>query len=200
MRGATVTSDTPTQERHERRDTRECIRSVALELFADKGYDATSLREIADRLNVTKAALYYHFKTKEDIIGSLLEDYSADLDALSEWGEGQPRDRETRLEILDRLTGVVDRWAEPMRVVQQNPTLHQHLVVDMRSRFDRLRKLLHRPDAPLPDQLRAILCIAALGMIKSLFSGKGILAGEFSDEEVNDAGRNVARELIDRQT
>lgn len=199
MRGATVTSETPTQGRHERGDTPERIRSVALELFADQGYDATSLREIADRLNVTKAALYYHFKTKEDIISSALEDYCADLDALSEWGEGQPRDRETRLEIVDRLTAMVDRWAEPMRVVHQNPTLHRHLVVDMRSRFDRLRKLLHRPDAPLPDQLRAMLCIAALGISKSLFSGKGIMAGEFSNEEVNEASRTVARELIDRQ-
>src|SRR5580704_12464879 len=49
-----------------RGDTRARIQQVALELFAEQGYDKTSLREIAERLDVTKAALYYHFKSKED--------------------------------------------------------------------------------------------------------------------------------------
>src|SRR5215469_16465337 len=47
--------------------TRERIQAIALELFAEQGYEKTSLREIAERLGVTKAALYYHFKSKEDI-------------------------------------------------------------------------------------------------------------------------------------
>src|SRR5207249_3794900 len=55
------------------KDTRSRIQEVALELFTEKGYDQTSLREIAERLDVTKAALYYHFKTKEDIVASFVE-------------------------------------------------------------------------------------------------------------------------------
>ncbi len=46
---------------------RERILDVALELFTEQGYEKTSLREIADRLGVTKAALYYHFPSKGDI-------------------------------------------------------------------------------------------------------------------------------------
>src|SRR5215831_11140152 len=46
--------------------------SIALELFAEQGYEKTSLREIAERLGVTKAALYYHFKSKEDIVRSFV--------------------------------------------------------------------------------------------------------------------------------
>ena len=57
-----------------RGNTRQRIQDVALELFAEQGYEKTSLREIAERLEVTKAALYYHFKTKEDIVISLFED------------------------------------------------------------------------------------------------------------------------------
>jgi AcrR family transcriptional regulator len=49
-------------------DTRQRILDVALELFIEKGYDKTSLREIADQLGVTKAALYYHFPSKQDIL------------------------------------------------------------------------------------------------------------------------------------
>ena len=56
----------------DRNGTRGRIQAVALDLFAEQGYDKTSLREIAERLGVTKAALYYHFKSKEDIVRSLL--------------------------------------------------------------------------------------------------------------------------------
>ena len=51
--------------------TRERILAVALDLFVDQGFDKTSLREIAERLGVTKAALYYHFKSKGDILFTL---------------------------------------------------------------------------------------------------------------------------------
>src|ERR1700683_5182861 len=48
--------------------TPERILDVALELFNEQGYEKTSLREIAERLGVTKAALYYHFERKEEIL------------------------------------------------------------------------------------------------------------------------------------
>ena len=51
--------------------TRERILDVALELFIEQGYDKTSLREIADQLGFTKAALYYHFASKDDILMAL---------------------------------------------------------------------------------------------------------------------------------
>ena len=54
-------------------DTRQRILAVAQELFIDQGYDGTSLREIADRLGFTKAALYYHFRSKDEILVALLE-------------------------------------------------------------------------------------------------------------------------------
>src|SRR5262250_2582010 len=62
---------TETKEAHARHDTRQRIQAVALELFNEQGYDKTSLREIAERLDVTKAALYYHFERKEDILVEL---------------------------------------------------------------------------------------------------------------------------------
>ncbi len=51
--------------------TRERILDAALDLFLEQGYDGTSLREIAEQLGVTKAALYYHFESKEDILLAL---------------------------------------------------------------------------------------------------------------------------------
>src|SRR3984893_4610581 len=66
---------------HPRGDTRQRIQSVALELFAEQGYEKTSLREIAERLGVTKAALYYPFKSTEDIVHSFTDDNFAELQA-----------------------------------------------------------------------------------------------------------------------
>src|SRR6516165_8913480 len=54
-----------------RGSTRERILDVALDLFTERGYGDTSLREVADELGFTKAALYYHFEKKEDILLAL---------------------------------------------------------------------------------------------------------------------------------
>lgn len=51
---------------------REKILSVASELFAEKGYDAVSMRHIATAVGMAQANLYYYFKDKEDIIRSSL--------------------------------------------------------------------------------------------------------------------------------
>src|ERR1700744_816925 len=66
-----VSSGGPGRGGRPRGSTRERILDIALELFNENGYDKTSLREIADHLGVTKAALYYHFERKEDILLAL---------------------------------------------------------------------------------------------------------------------------------
>jgi AcrR family transcriptional regulator len=48
--------------------TRETILATAQRLFGEKGYDATSLRQIADAVGTTKAAVYYHFPAKEHLL------------------------------------------------------------------------------------------------------------------------------------
>src|SRR5215467_9973399 len=89
------------------RDTRARIQAVAVELFTEQGYDKTSLREIAEHLGVTKAALYYHFKSKEDIVASLVEDYYGQIDELITWGGQQERTAAVRAEILRRYVSIV---------------------------------------------------------------------------------------------
>ena len=48
--------------------TRETILAAAQRLFGERGYDATSLRQIADAVGTTKAAVYYHFPAKEHLL------------------------------------------------------------------------------------------------------------------------------------
>src|SRR6185369_18087764 len=77
-------------------DTRTRIQRIALELFTENGYEATSLREIAERLGFTKAALYYHFKTKDEIIDSLVDERTNRMAELVAWARTQPRTLESR--------------------------------------------------------------------------------------------------------
>jgi AcrR family transcriptional regulator len=55
-----------------RSDTRQRIQDVARELFVQQGVQRTSLQDIADKLGITKPALYYHFPSREDLVRSIL--------------------------------------------------------------------------------------------------------------------------------
>lgn len=54
-------------------DTRERIHAVALDLFISQGFAQTTMQDIADRLGLTKAALYYHFPAKTDLVRSVVQ-------------------------------------------------------------------------------------------------------------------------------
>lgn len=54
-------------------DTKEKILLTALQLFAKDGYEAVSVRNIAEELGMTKGALYRHYKNKRDIFDSVVE-------------------------------------------------------------------------------------------------------------------------------
>lgn len=56
-------------------ETRDRILKTAEELFAQKGYDATGIAEIADKSQITKSLLYYYFDSKEQILQELFSNY-----------------------------------------------------------------------------------------------------------------------------
>ncbi|MEV8534487.1 helix-turn-helix domain-containing protein [Streptomyces sp. NPDC051211] len=148
-----------TQQR--RGNTRQRIQDVALELFAEQGYEKTSLREIAERLEVTKAALYYHFKTKEEIIISLFQDLTRPIDELITWAEAQPRTLENKQEILRRYSSALSGAAPLYRFMQENQATMRELSIGetFKQRMFTMVDLLRTDDAPLADQVR---CVSAL--------------------------------------
>ena len=169
MHSAAATGSTP------RTDTRSRAQKVALELFAEQGYEKTSLREIAERLGVTKAALYYHFKSKEDIVHSFTDDYFAELDALLDWARGQPRGEENRREILDRYVSIVLASNEVFRFLEQNRASVQAMEAGkerfarVRVRLDALVDMLVGAEAPLRDRVRATIAVLSVGMTCMFF-------------------------------
>ncbi|GAA5091832.1 TetR/AcrR family transcriptional regulator [Nocardia iowensis] len=56
-------------------DTRERIVRAAVELFAEKGFHGTGVAEIGDRADVQRGALYYHIRSKEELLWQILHDY-----------------------------------------------------------------------------------------------------------------------------
>ena len=60
-------------------ERRKEILDVAEELFVTKGYDKTSTNDILDRIGIARGTLYYHFKSKEDILNAMIERINTSL-------------------------------------------------------------------------------------------------------------------------
>ncbi|RKN09761.1 TetR/AcrR family transcriptional regulator [Streptomyces radicis] len=179
--------------RPRRSDTRQRIQDVALEMFAERGYEKTSLREIAERLEVTKAALYYHFRTKEDILVSLFDDLTRPLDAVVDWARDQPRTLESKREALARYSAALRDAAPLFRFLQENQASLRELRtgVDIKQRTMALVDLMEPVDATLTDRMR---CTSALF---TLHAGMFALRDVDADrEEKRLAALEVATELI----
>jgi AcrR family transcriptional regulator len=163
-------SDTGGHDARHRSDTRARIQQVALELFAEQGYEKTSLREIAERLDVTKAALYYHFKSKEDIVRSLVEDYFGQLDDLIAWAKTQPRTAQTHGEILGRYVRIVADGHDVFRMLHHNQAAVNSLAGAkergdlFRERMTGLIEVLTEPGAGMEERLRAAMALGGVSV------------------------------------
>ncbi|MCX4627862.1 MULTISPECIES: TetR/AcrR family transcriptional regulator [unclassified Streptomyces] len=176
-----------------RGNTRQRIQDVALELFAEQGYEKTSLREIAERLEVTKAALYYHFKTKEDIIISVFEDLTRPIDELIDWAKQQPPTLDMKREVLRRYSEAMVAGAPLYRFMQENQATMRELSIGetVKRRLFTLVELLRTEDGPLTNQVR---CVSALF---TLHAGMMFLQHVEGDpEETRLAALEVATDLI----
>ena len=167
---------------------------MALELFSDQGYDGTSLREIAERLGVTKAALYYHFASKEDILMALhmrLHDFGKD--AMAQLGD-EPLTIERWAVIVD---GLVDQMLSQRKLFlmhERNQAVmekmhtegHEAEHEDIQNRF---RQILGDTRVTLRDRVRMA---ASFGVI---FSGLVLASEAFNDETNAEMGEQL-RECV----
>jgi len=65
--------------RKEAIERRNEILDAADELFGQKGFDGTSTNDILEKVGIARGTLYYHFKSKEDIMDALIERYNAQI-------------------------------------------------------------------------------------------------------------------------
>jgi AcrR family transcriptional regulator len=178
-----------------RTDTRARIQQIAVELFTEHGYEGTSLREIAERLGVTKAALYYHFKSKEDIILSLVQDYQAQIDELIAWAKEHPGNAETRRELLTRYMHIVAARSQVFRMLHQNQAALNTMAEALRTLKNaplQLADQLTGPGASLRERARAMMALGSMSV------GWMYLCDQVPDhDELTEIVSGIAGELVE---
>lgn len=182
--------------------TRERILDIALELFTEQGYDKTSLRDIAERLGTTKAALYYHFERKEDILLELHLRLHAlgreALDRLDGLEDGQQR-ADAWAGLLDDFIDEVVNNRELVLMHQRNPGALEQLQYNERHQAEnddieqRFRRILQSPEIPLERRVRMACSIAAV--VGALATGEAVF-GDVPIEELAELVRNAARDIL----
>jgi AcrR family transcriptional regulator len=181
----------PTREHS---DTRQRILDVALTLFTEQGYDGTSLREIAEKLGVTKAALYYHFESKDDILLALhMRLHEMGKDALMAMAKEHVTLKLWR-EVLDKMVDQILAQRQILLMHQRNEAAIEKLhnkahEADHEDIQNQLRLVLGDSSLPLGDRVRMA---ASVGVI---FSGFLLSGDAFAGTSAHELGK-LLREVL----
>ena len=112
--------------------SRSAIISAALELFAKKGFSATTTDEIAKKAKVSKGLIFSHFSTKEDLLLALIDE---GVDQLLP----NPNESDDRRPPKEKLISFINGWLE---LLEKNPLL---VLLSLRLNLDDgWRKILRR--------------------------------------------------------
>ena len=183
--------------------TRQRILDIALDLFNEHGYDKTSLREIADELGFTKAALYYHFERKEDILLALhLRLHALGRDMLDQLGHlDQAADLKVWAGLLDYFIDQVlanrklfllhARNQNALEQIQQ----HEHNDAEHQDMEEQLRRFLAEPAIPLALRVR-MAC--SIGAVMGVLMGAGGAFGDVPPDELAGLVRDAVVICWDR--
>lgn len=143
---------------------RDRVVEVAVELFAEHGVQGTSLQMIADRIGVGKAAVYYQFPSKDEIVLAALRPVFEDLAQLIARAESLSHNASRRDAAIEGLVDLMVRQRTASFPFRRDRYI-DHLVA-RHARFqataERLRALLLGPDHD--DSTRVSLAVAITGM------------------------------------
>jgi AcrR family transcriptional regulator len=179
-------------------DTREQILDVALDLFVERGYDNTSLREIAERMGFSKAALYYHFPSKDAILMALhLRVHALGHDSFDQL-EPDNIDPNQWAALFDAMLDAMlsNRQLFLLHTREQaafskiHEQSHEESHADLQ---EKLQRILANPDLPLVQRVRLGCTMAAV------MGGIFATTEAFTDvetDELRDALRGVVQDLV----
>ncbi|MBP5321365.1 MAG: TetR/AcrR family transcriptional regulator [Kiritimatiellae bacterium] len=168
--------------------TRIRILDAARDLFISNGYERTTFEDIAKRINLSKGAVFWHFKSKSDLLLTLLreamEQYDAELgqsqrlvgspEALVEYCVARARHMTSRLKrrkffvMVNRLN-----WASPQMAIVKNRFMQvesgMHAVI-ARNMADFKDRGMIRPDVNV-DEMTVLLSTMWLGLLRARLCG-----------------------------
>jgi AcrR family transcriptional regulator len=180
--------------------TRRQILDVALELFTENGYDKTSLRDIAERLGTSKAALYYYFQRKEDILLELhLRLHELSHDALHQLANLESWEARAQAwpQLMDEFIAKVADHRQLILLHTRNPSALTQLEHNARHQAENetieqeVRKLLSNPEGPLDQRVR-MAC--SIGLV---LSGLIDFGDFFSDVPTSQLTKQVRAVMAD---
>jgi AcrR family transcriptional regulator len=178
--------------------TRERILDVALDLFTDQGFDGTSMREIAERLHISKPAIYHHFASKEEILMALhLRLHEFGRTALARLA-GQTVTLQTWTSLLNELLDQMLAQRKIFLMHERNQAAleklhrkdHDEEHDDIQQRF---RQALADPSVSLRDRVRMACSLGAV--FGGLFMA-GDAFGNVSSAELGSQIRDAIRDLV----
>jgi AcrR family transcriptional regulator len=148
--------------------TRGRIQAAAVELFMARGVEKTSLREIAEQLGITKAALYYHFPSKDALVRSLVDPFVDDVEA--ELTEHEAKRDVPPREFLEAHFDLFARHRQMIQLLIRDLSAFAHVGLEQKllGWQVRLRHLLVGPDAGPADQVRAVLALGGIQDVAAL--------------------------------
>lgn len=118
------------------------ILSTAAALFGERGYDAVSLEDVADQLDVTKGSLYYYFASKDELVTAAIEtlgnEWTARLEGLPAGQSGTPAERLHAL-VREHIGIAVREYPAALRLFlapQDWPAAQQARIKELRRRHD----------------------------------------------------------------
>ena len=172
---------------------RERVLEAAMALFAEHGVSGTSLQMIAETMGVTKAAVYYHFRTKEEIVVAVLAGPLERLDAVLTDAEAQPT-RQAQLDIV--AGGMIDIVLENRRL---SAALHSDPVLGHTVKT-------HAPYCKISERLLAVLLgpapspgtLVAVSMFVSglMLGGSDEMLAGLDDDTMRQELRRITRSLL----
>jgi AcrR family transcriptional regulator len=176
-------------------ETKAQVQRIAFELFTAQGVEATSLRQIAERLGISKASLYYHFASKDEIVRSLFSARGDEAAELLDWACS----REPAPDLLERA---VLRWVDStsvdklrgIRFVNANPAMVRGMdagSAEIRNSLERLAQFL-AGDAADPTRL-LLVRMALLSINSAVMAAEGT---SLSDVEIVAAAREAALAFV----
>jgi len=174
--------------------TRDKILDVALDLFTDQGFDGTSMREIAERLDITKPSIYYHFASKEEILMALhLRLHEFGKAALARLA-GQTVTPEAWGSLLSELLDQMLAQRKIFLMHERNQAalekLHRKDHDDEHDDIQqRVRQALADPSLPLRDRVRMACSLGAV------FGGL-LMAGDVFDDVPNTELGSLIRDAV----
>jgi AcrR family transcriptional regulator len=187
-----MVADRPAQPQYRAAQMR--VVSAALGLFAERGVSGTSLQMIADAMGVTKAAVYYQFKTKEEIVLAVADVELAALEAAIEAAEAEGRSVRAREVLLEQIIDLAIERRRIVGLLQSDPVMVRFLAEHepYRRVIDRLFAVLLGEDPSPEAYVPAAMLSGAIG---------GAVAhprvAQLDDETLRSHLLYIARRLFD---